>query len=504
MIIKNIDNKKIIIAYDQWNGDLSPDNYYILAEIDFFDNYIKISSFSGKRVYKQEEDDCFLTSMHYYNDHKKRSSTTLYFSTYLFVEKIVEKIVDYDLACLPYKKRFSYEYQQKSRKKRLARVMYKRIEKIYNQILETINPLYRMDQLEKKFYAINGKTTFLDFINVLSSVKFFPDEFLRKDILKYRGAGYAFMSAVVGAQHTFKNKCVSLPRSKTLIIDSSLWNWRDFLCDMYEQRTPLTNKFLDNFPGGVPIRIGLQWNTTHEPDRRYLLTHRAIRTFFGSSVSETVKNIIERSTNEQIHSAIAISGGRPVRKTEDILHAITHIFTIQPPSEDCTLAGWAKHAVREHRRQEERTIEETMKEYENVDILAPEFPVVFDKNQIKQLRTPKEIVVEGSQMKHCVSRYVPKALSGKSYLFSILHADERATAEINSEGDVIQVKGPRNSNNKAVSYAKSIIITKIEELKKDNKLVLPKPNEDIYKFLTSRRNSRTVRPRDDGLAVIPF
>ena len=509
MIVKQID-KKMIIAYDEWNGKVEKDNYYILAEVDFFDQFMKIKVFqpitefvkcreySGLKPEKFDvEQTIDVLNFGNNNNHEKKEFVQLYISTYSFIEKLIKEIVGYDLVCMPYGKYFPLMAQKKQRREKLTRILYKRIEKIYLNVLEGVDSLFRIDQLEKSFYAVSGRAIFLDFMYSLSNVKFFPDEYLRKDILKYRGASYAFVTAIRNDLGSFRNCCFPVPNMENgYIILSERWNWRDYLCPMYEFRTRGTNRFLDKFPGAIPLGFRLYWNTFRNPDRIYLMAHKIVQQYRASNIGRHIDpkiiNIIERSTNKQIRQAIRTAGCPSLRKSTEILEAIRHIVIIDPPSDKCTFLGWAKHAMKVHEDKKRKSLEEKMEVYEGVDYVAPEFPILFDSKKITQLRSPRDILSEGCEMNHCVGSYVARVLSGKSYIFSISHENHRATAEINAKGDIVQVKGPHNSNNKAVEYGFSVFRKKMRELEANNKFSLPKPNKEIYDSIRKIEGARPV------------
>ena len=495
MIVKNIDNKKIIIAYDDWNGEISDDNYYIATEIDFADEYMTIRTFSSRSRYSTNEEDGTIQEYFVvdYTGHSKREYRCLYFSPRVLIGKVASCLAGYDLACMPYKRKFPLEHQKSARRSKLRRMLYRRLEKEYENILKNIAKKYRLDEIENNFYAIGGRTIFYQFVDCLSSVQIIPDEYLKKDIQKYRGAAYAFMDAIVGRLSTFRNKCTFEERAGVSFVDSKKWNWRDFLCCIYWQRTRGTNKFLDSFPGNIPFGFFLGWNTDHNPSRIYLLAHRTIcgnssRNHEPTGISKEAIariKILERSSDDQIKKAVKIAGAVSLRKTNAILDALRHIFIIDPPSTKCTMVGWAKHAMREHQRNNERKLKDRLEKYRDIDILAPRFPVDFTESGIVQLRSPEEIIIEGVEMQHCVGFYVPNALSGKSYIFSAQHENERATIEIDSDGNIIQIKGVRNSKNKATQYARSVIEKKLAYLKSIEELSLPEPNMEVYKLVNA-------------------
>ncbi|MBM4281830.1 MAG: hypothetical protein FJ137_14095 [Deltaproteobacteria bacterium] len=90
------------------------------------------------------------------------------------------------------------------------------------------------------------------------------------------------------------------------------------------------------------------------------------------------------------------------------------------------------------------------------EVIAPPIPLP-DAPGVRFLDTVGAILEEGSRMDHCVAARAPRALSGDSFLFHIDHADTRATAELGSDGTLLEVRGPRNRQNAAVTYATAVL-----------------------------------------------
>lgn len=64
---------------------------------------------------------------------------------------------------------------------------------------------------------------------------------------------------------------------------------------------------------------------------------------------------------------------------------------------------------------------------------------------VRELRTAKELVAEGTRMGHCVGMYQPLVASGKVAIFSLEGPELRATLEVvPGLRRVVQVKGPKN------------------------------------------------------------
>ncbi len=60
-------------------------------------------------------------------------------------------------------------------------------------------------------------------------------------------------------------------------------------------------------------------------------------------------------------------------------------------------------------------------------------------------------------MGHCVGNYSCQAQQGQCYLFHVEWKGESATAEVDKNGRLVQVKGPHNKENLATKYGKTIL-----------------------------------------------
>jgi hypothetical protein len=74
------------------------------------------------------------------------------------------------------------------------------------------------------------------------------------------------------------------------------------------------------------------------------------------------------------------------------------------------------------------------------------------------LKTAGDCYKEHVLMQHCIHTYASKAQAGLCYLFHVEHKEEKtekitlATVEVSPAGQVVQAKGPHNSNNAACHY----------------------------------------------------
>ncbi len=89
----------------------------------------------------------------------------------------------------------------------------------------------------------------------------------------------------------------------------------------------------------------------------------------------------------------------------------------------------------------------------NLDEKTAQPPIALPVNDnIRFLSTAKDIIDEGRLMRHCVATYIDQAITGQSFLFHIDFNGEKATAEIDRNGVIRQIKGVENKHNIACDY----------------------------------------------------
>jgi hypothetical protein len=76
---------------------------------------------------------------------------------------------------------------------------------------------------------------------------------------------------------------------------------------------------------------------------------------------------------------------------------------------------------------------------------------------VRFLATVAEIAEEGVVMNHCVATRAPRALAGQSFLFHVSRDGQGATAEVLESGEVVEVRGPHNTRNGAVGWARRVL-----------------------------------------------
>ena len=485
MIFEKYSDNIIVLAYDEWNRkDLSPDNYYVLGYLEFFPtrinahyrkaSYKSYRSFYSHRQIDKEGNCNFLTV----NEDCYYCDSHLYYPSHLILDWFIKKIANYDIAYLPYKRRMPSDLSEEIRTKHLAKTFNKHFNKLYQEFLDKVDMAYNMAQYDNLFYSTSGPAYYYTFFYNNDVVV--PDHYLGTDMKKYRGAVIAFMHfCLSNVNQRFSRFTSPIGESKTSVIDPLKWNWRKYLFDNDNDHiTKGTHKFLDNIPGCIPLGYKISWNTSHVPSRIYYIAHNALARKLSHwqhriDDPQGAIQILEKSTDDQIRKALKIFGVNNFRNTKPLYNTLLDIFDYPPLSYDCTLSGWATHSKNAHEEENLRTIEEKLSRYEDIDEIAPEFPLNFEKYGLKQLRTPKEIILEGHEMKHCVGGYVQQAIKGASILFSGEYEDYRATIEINQFGEIVQVRGVRNHQNMATNYFSKLLSKEIEKAI-DNGTYVPK------------------------------
>lgn len=106
-----------------------------------------------------------------------------------------------------------------------------------------------------------------------------------------------------------------------------------------------------------------------------------------------------------------------------------------------------------HRETQQRNTERELKK-EGVDTPFPPSKYSQIPEGFTRLVTPKALILEGADMKHCVAGYASYCREGYE-IFAVNHKGERATICINPDSSVQQSQGPGNKPNKASKYAEA-------------------------------------------------
>lgn len=151
----------------------------------------------------------------------------------------------------------------------------------------------------------------------------------------------------------------------------------------------------------------------------------------------------------------------------------------------------------------QEVLEEALHELQQVlrlktEVAAPRIRLPAVRG-VRFLRTVADIADEGVRMNHCVATRAPGALAGESFLFHVERLGELATAEVDATGHIIEVRGPRNAMNRAVSWARRVLRPwgKLLRLKVQITSLPPWPGE-------VRASDPGLEPVTDLAALIAF
>lgn len=289
------------------------------------------------------------------------------------------------------------------------------------------------------------------------------DEYYLKDILQYRAAALTTWPEL--KDYNFNANW------ERLIQPIKGGDWKRAYSPTTESYTTL-NKTLMNFPGGIPIHLAARlkntWLIRPITSRRELIfllcvtTHKDI-----SDPEDPFTRMIQNTTAEEITRAARRLGEHlqhPInlRKSMDIDGLATYMCDMPTERHNGNICGYLDKAIAWHRR---NFIENQARPVINTTLtdFGPEFPtqkppIELPKNpKIRFLSTVGEMCHESETMQHCVSSYCPIAIRGGSFYFHVEHDGEMATVEVDSNGKVRQVKGPRNKENKACAYATRVL-----------------------------------------------
>lgn len=274
-------------------------------------------------------------------------------------------------------------------------------------------------------------------------------------------------------------------------ISSTDWKNFDWKSEIADMGNPYVRKTVSNFPSGLPYyKIGvlrrLNTNYLEEP-----ITSRIRMLAYDTMVSSHAydyKNyyrVIKNSTDDEIKKAVRmylIDNGEKcdLRRTVSVKWAMHYMFDYCQKSEkvaNINMIGLYKRAKKYHQELDEeqrmRDIEWEVKneEFLKKEVALPPFELPEDSH-LSFLKTVKDIHDEGNKMHHCVSSYAEYALKGRSFLFHIDYNGEFATAEVDEIGRVVQVRGPRNTENSATKYGEKILSEWGKQFRKISKMIV--------------------------------
>ena len=105
-----------------------------------------------------------------------------------------------------------------------------------------------------------------------------------------------------------------------------------------------------------------------------------------------------------------------------------------------------------------------------IELAKPDFDVYVEspgkkKAVVTPLSTVGELVKESELMHHCVRSYAGRCIKGNSFIYHIEYGGHRATAEFNAGGQLAQIRGERNTSNKATSFGEKYLRARIHNVR---------------------------------------
>ena len=173
------------------------------------------------------------------------------------------------------------------------------------------------------------------------------------------------------------------------------------------------------------------------------------------------EKVFQFANADRIQVAMQMTGtsvGRRLRtrSTGDIAWFVQQLATY-PETHHGNIVGLAEKAIRFQRAEAERRTQEIRSQFGAAAKVARPSIGLPEAAEIRFLGTPCEIYEEGVRMSHCVESLIPSAMNGDAYLFHIEKYGSSATAQIDSNGEVIQANGPENQDNRACVWARRVL-----------------------------------------------
>lgn len=158
-----------------------------------------------------------------------------------------------------------------------------------------------------------------------------------------------------------------------------------------------------------------------------------------------------------------------LRKNKNLRVAISFMLDYDQDT-NCKVTGLAERSIAWHKELMQNRVLRELKE-RSIKTAIPSVP--FASNKIKFLEDVGQVIDEGNLMGHCVASYAKKAVRGDCYLFHVDYAGEMATAEVTKDGNISQIRGPHNKDNKASKWGRGILYKWAQKLKetKDNPIL---------------------------------
>ena len=300
-------------------------------------------------------------------------------------------------------------------------------------------------QVQKKVFA--ASFGYGD-VKLVRNPQFYDNRFVVKDVLAYRAAAVAALIC---------------DRSHLPTIDAKIEAMSDWMAVFSPtgKSYPALNRTLMNLPGGIPPKalIGL----CHCVLPRTILSRLELLATILAHRQEEPRNIRVWcfARENQIAEAVrrvgtATQRNLSTRRWRDVEDTVAYVNDY-PDLHNGGLLGLTEKAIRWHRDCRREAAEREIAIYGPEKLLAkPPIPLPSLPG-VRFLQSVGDLCQEGEDMEHCIATYTGKALNGVAYLFHVDHEGERASVQIDWHGNVLQARGPRNSDNLAAEWGRKVL-----------------------------------------------
>jgi hypothetical protein len=334
---------------------------------------------------------------------------------------------------------------------------------------------------------------------------FYEDRYFVKDVVAYRAAAAAAVSAPFLCRRQVRNLLRGAPRDRllrerasrlgmrclrSLRDESGSWcpgegvdeaalleqlrGWKDlFSCD--GRAYGALNRTLMGLPGGVPAArlcdlalIRLERPVTRRLELLALLAYaRAVFTreenlgdgdLFGAVGTA---HVFQHATADQIKEAMRRASaytGTPwsPRRSRDVGAFVRFLADLRGRHEG-NIVGLAEKSIRWHRDSQREEVEDFLSRHPAATPLAAPPVAAPDVPGVRLLAAVGDVAAEAEAMQHCVITYAEQAMRGDCYLFHVTYRGEEATIEVSCDGYVLQASGPRNRRNRAAAWGARVL-----------------------------------------------
>lgn len=259
------------------------------------------------------------------------------------------------------------------------------------------------------------------------------------------------------------------------------FDWKNFQWkeEIGDTKNFFVRKTISNYPNGVTYydienfsRINTEYLSEPITSRIRMIAYISLATS-NAGMSKNYYKVIKNSTDDEIKKAVKMyfadnasnDKKADLRRHRNVEWAIRYMLDYVAESDNVAninMIGLYKRAKQYHaeleREAQQRKINWQLEheEFLKKEVVLP--PIELPKDpHLSFLKTVKDIREEGEEMHHCVSGYANYALKGQSFLFHIDYNGELATAEVNTMGSVVQVRGPHNTENSATKYGEKVL-----------------------------------------------